>query len=186
MIVLALVVCLLTVSARTVEVGAQATPEATSRIYLPLLKGPAGIQTPDEQAVAAQVISLINAERARAGCGPLAADPRLTAAAQGHSEDMAANDFFDHRGSAGTTVSDRVTAAGYTWRRVGENIAAGYQGAAAVVAGWMESPDHRANILNCAYAHTGVGYVYDPGDGTLDDGDGPYFRYWTQVFAAPR
>lgn len=182
----ALVACVIALASLAGSVGAQPSPAAPTRIYLPLVTAPPGIQTAEQQAMAAQILALINAERSRAGCSALAGDQKLTAAAQSHSRDMAANNFFNHRGSAGTTVSDRVTAAGYTWRSVGENIAAGYGDAAQVVAGWMASPGHRANILNCAYAHSGIGYVHDPNDGPLVSGDGPYYRYWTQVFGTPR
>jgi uncharacterized protein YkwD len=185
-IITALAACCVALGALSSTVHADPIPAAPTKIYLPLITAPAGVQTAEQQSTAAQILSLINAERAEANCPALVSDPKLTAAAQGHTEDMAANNFFDHRGSAGTTVSDRVTAAGYTWRRVGENIAAGYGAPAAVVAGWMASPGHRANILNCAYAHTGIGYVYDPDDGPLTDGDGPYHRYFTQVFGSPR
>lgn len=162
------------------------TALAASNVYLPLLKGTPGVQTSEQQEMASQVLALINAERAKAGCAAVSVDQKLTAAAQGHSADMATNNFFDHRGSAGTQVSDRITAAGYAWRAVGENIAAGYSTPADVVAGWMESPGHRANILNCSYVHTGIGYVYDPADAPLAGSGWPYRYYWTQVFAAPR
>jgi hypothetical protein len=73
---------------------------------------------------------------------------------------MASHDLFDHTGSNGSYFADRVSAAGYPWRAVGENIAAGYPTAAAVVAGWMGSPGHRAIILSAAYRHFGVGYAF--------------------------
>lgn len=181
-----LTLCVFAIANPAASAHAQPAPAAASSVYLPLLKGTPGVQTVEQQAAAAQVLDLINAERAKAGCGPVSIDQKLTVAAQNHSNDMAANNFFDHRGSAGSQVSDRVTAAGYTWRRVGENIAAGYTTAAEVVAGWMDSPGHRANILNCTYVHTGVGYVFDPADAPLAGSGWPYRYYWTQVFAAPR
>ncbi|MGW8765639.1 sigma-70 family RNA polymerase sigma factor [Streptomyces sp. NPDC055815] len=119
-----------------------------------------------------QVISLVNSERAKAGCGPLTEHPLLTKAAQGHSDDMAARDFFDHTNPDGDGPGERITAAGYTWSSYGENIAKGQTTAAQVMDSWMNSPGHRANILNCDFKEIGVG---------LHTSGGPY---WTQAFGS--
>lgn len=108
-------------------------------------------------------------------------DSRLVNAAMEHSADMATNDFFSHTGSDDSEPWDRMVAAGYSYSWAGENIAAGYQTPEAVVGGWMNSPDHRANILNCAFTETGVGYIYL----AEDQGQVNYRHYWTHVFAAP-
>ncbi|MFI1654235.1 sigma-70 family RNA polymerase sigma factor [Streptomyces sp. NPDC020472] len=119
-----------------------------------------------------QVIDLVNAERAKAGCGPLTEHPLLTQAAQGHSDDMAARDFFDHTDPDGDGPGERITAAGYAWSSYGENIAKGQTTAAQVMDSWMNSPGHRANILNCGFKEIGVG---------LHTSGGPY---WTQAFGS--
>ncbi|MFJ8667511.1 sigma-70 family RNA polymerase sigma factor [Streptomyces sp. NPDC093600] len=121
---------------------------------------------------AQQVIDLANSERAQAGCGPLTANPLLDEAARRHSEDMAARDFFDHTNPDGDGPGERVTAAGYRWTTYGENIAKGQRTPAQVMESWMNSPGHRANILNCSFEEIGIG---------LHDSGGPY---WTQVFGA--
>ncbi|MFD6247643.1 CAP domain-containing protein [Streptomyces roseolus] len=132
-----------------------------------------GAQNDDGQGSAAdQVLSLVNAERAKAGCGPLTANATLARAAQAHSDDMAARDFFDHTNPDGAGPGDRVTAAGYPWSTYGENIAMGQRTPEQVMEAWMNSPGHRANILNCDFKELGVG---------IHDGGGPY---WTQVFGA--
>ncbi|MFD4371905.1 CAP domain-containing protein [Streptomyces sp. NPDC058486] len=132
-----------------------------------------GAQNDTGQGSAAdQVLSLVNAERAKAGCGPLTANATLTRAAQGHSDDMAARDYFDHTNPDGDGPGERVTAAGYPWSTYGENIAMGQTTPEQVMEGWMNSPGHRANILNCDFKELGVG-VHTNG--------GPY---WTQVFGA--
>jgi uncharacterized protein YkwD len=122
--------------------------------------------------VAAQVLTLVNAERAKAGCGSLVTSAALQQAAQGHSADMAANDYFSHTSQDGRTFADRIRAAGYTGGAIAENIAAGQATAGAVMTSWMNSPGHRANILNCAYRYLGVGYAKG----------GTYGTYWTQDF----
>jgi len=138
-------------------------------------------ETSTADAFAAEVVRLVNEERATAGCDPLTVDARLQAAALGHSQDMALNDFFAHTGSDGSSVVDRVDDQGYDWSMLGENIAAGYATPAAAVEGWMNSDGHRANILNCDFTETGVGYYYLEDDGGVED----YHHYWTHVFARP-
>lgn len=118
------------------------------------------------------MLSLVNAERAKAGCGALATSSALQRAAQGHSGDMAANDYFSHTSEDGRTFSDRIRVAGYGGGAIAENIAAGQATAGAVVRSWMDSPGHRTNILNCAYRYLGVGYAKG----------GTYGTYWTQDF----
>lgn len=162
-----------------------AAPASATRIYLPLVTGLPGVQTAEQQQIAGRVLALVNAERARVGCAPLSMDVKLVAAAQGHSNDMANNNFFAHIGSEGSSVSERANAAGYSWGRLGENIAAGQSSPEAVMAGWMASPGHRDNILDCRYVHTGIGFVYQADDKPLGNNSVPYYRYWTQVFAAP-
>ncbi|OSY41197.1 uncharacterized protein YkwD [Pseudonocardia autotrophica] len=114
----------------------------------------------------ALVVELTNVERAAAGCSALRVDPRINAAAQGHSEDMAANGYFSHDSRDGRDFADRMTAAGHPSPGA-ENIAAGQPDAATVVADWMASPGHRKNILDCSLSTIGVG---------LAGG------YWTQNF----
>ncbi|MCM6775571.1 CAP domain-containing protein [Nocardia sp. CDC159] len=126
-----------------------------------------------DSAAADEVVTLTNAERAKAGCQPLKAENRLTQAAQGHSEDMAKNNFFDHNSSKGSP-GDRIAATGYKARTWAENIAMGYRDAKDVVNGWMNSPGHRANILNCGLREIGVGVA-----------KGRQGLYWTQAFATP-
>jgi uncharacterized protein YkwD len=104
------------------------------------------------------VVAATNAERKDAGCDPVTLDSRLSAAAQGHAADMAANDYFSHTDQDGGDSSDRMHDAGFGGSRTGENIAYGQETGAEVVATWMGSSGHRHNILNCAYDRIGVGY----------------------------
>ena len=123
---------------------------------------------------AQQVVDLVNAERAKAGCGALAVDDKLTLAAQRHSQDQADHKSMTHTGSDGSDVGQRLDRVDYRWRTYGENVAWNQQTPAAVMDAWMNSPGHRANILNCAFTEIGVGVA---------SSNGPY---WTQDFAAPR
>jgi uncharacterized protein YkwD len=106
-------------------------------------------------SLAEDVVVRVNAARAEAGCEPLVVDARLVTVAQAHSEDMAAQDYFDHTSLDGTTFAERLLAAGYSGG--GENIARGQRSAAEVHEAWMESPGHRRNILDCSFAAVGVG-----------------------------
>ncbi|MFI9063753.1 CAP domain-containing protein [Streptomyces sp. NPDC053429] len=136
--------------------------------------GTGGSGTADSGTESA-VLALVNKERAAAGCGPLATDSALTAAARAYSDTMARSGVMSHTGPDGSTMTSRVEAAGYGWSRLGENIARGQADADAVMNSWMNSPGHRANILNCAFTEIGIGV--HKGDG------GPW---WTQDFGTPR
>ncbi|WCD84130.1 hypothetical protein KPP03845_100450 [Streptomyces xanthophaeus] len=117
------------------------------------------------------VLSLVNKERKAAGCDPLTANAKLSAAARAYSDTMARSGVMSHTGPDGSTMTSRVEAAGYAWSRLGENIARGQSDADAVMNAWMNSSGHRANILNCDFREIGVG---------LHKGDGG--PWWTQNF----
>ena len=121
----------------------------------------------------AEVVELVNAERAKVGCSPVKVNTTLTKAAQDHSEDMAASGSMSHTGSDGSSPGDRITRAGYGWSTYGENVAYGYSTPEQVMTGWMNSPGHKENILNCAFKEIGVGLA-QPGS------------YWTQDFGTAR
>ncbi len=105
----------------------------------------------------------------------------LSAAAYGHSRDMVRYDFVGHTGSDGLSVGDRVTAEGYAWRRVGENVAAGYRSAESVVEGWLASEGHCRNLMNPEFRDVGMA------EAQTDEPEMHFYgSYWTQVFAAPR
>jgi uncharacterized protein YkwD len=106
-----------------------------------------------------QVVTRTNQERHRAGCSQLAVDHDLIAASVNQSYYMARTGRFTHRGGDGSTFVARARAAGYE-SPSGENIAWGYRTAEEVMAAWMASPGHRANILNCAARSIGTGVVY--------------------------
>jgi uncharacterized protein YkwD len=153
-------------------------PPAPSPRATPASTSPSARETPRSAPTISErtrlendVVALTNAERDKAGCAPLRNDERLREAARGHSEDMAERNYFAHTSPEGTTPWDRAEDAGYP-DPSGENLARGYPDADAVVEAWMDSPGHRANILNCDSKATGVGVELDPGDGP----------YWTQMF----
>ncbi|MEM8554446.1 MAG: CAP domain-containing protein [Pseudomonadota bacterium] len=120
--------------------------------------------------------SLINAARAREALGFVNYDARLDRAAQLHAADLAARRVLSHGSGPDNTltVGDRVTAQGYTWSLVAENVAFNQRDTEDVFQAWMTSDGHRANILAPGITHFGFG-------GASND-MGPY---WAQVFAAP-
>ncbi|MDD9375495.1 CAP domain-containing protein [Streptomyces sp. ZAF1911] len=121
----------------------------------------------------AEVLALVNKERAAVGCPVLTVNEKLAKAAQDHSEDMAAHSNMSHTGSDGSDPGQRITRAGYQWRTYAENVAYGYPTAAQVMEGWMNSPGHKRNILDCDLKEIGIGLA-QPG------------QYWTQDFGATR
>jgi uncharacterized protein YkwD len=120
--------------------------------------------------VRAAVLCLIDQEREAHGEPALQPNAKLTRAAQGHSEDMASEDYFSHVSPNGETPLDRMRASGYLYSsrvgyEVGENIAWGTLWLASpqsIVNAWMASPGHRANILDARYRETGVGVAPHP------------------------
>ncbi|CAM5665295.1 MULTISPECIES: sigma-70 family RNA polymerase sigma factor [Streptomyces] len=157
-------------SAKKTEQAAPTT-QAPTRASRKAAAAPQAQEAPS--GTVAQVVALVNKERATAGCDPLAEDSLLDKSAQRHSEDMAARGFFDHTNPDGADPGQRITAAGYRWSTYGENIAMGQQTPEAVMESWMNSPGHRANILNCSFKDIGIGVHEGPG--------GPW---WTQNFGA--
>ena len=116
-----------------------------------------------------EVIRLTNQRRAQHGLKPLAEDWELSRVASYKSKDMHDKRYFSHQSPTYGSPFDMMKQFGINYRAAGENIAMGYSSAAAVVEGWMNSPGHRANILNASFTHIGVGY-YASG------------HYWTQMF----
>jgi uncharacterized protein YkwD len=112
------------------------------------------------------ILCLLNVERTSRGRGRLRMNARLSRAARGHSRDMVRNTYFAHDAKNGASMLDRIRAAGYLRPRtrwtVGENIAWGSGPLAsprALVRAWMNSPPHRANILQARFRELGVGLV---------------------------
>lgn len=134
---------------------------------------------------AESVLSAMNSARAKAGCGALRLNGKLTAAAKGHATAMAEQNFFGHAGKDGSRLSSRITRQGYDFRAAAENIAAGQKTAAQVVASWLKSPGHRRNILDCRMTDTGIALVYQANDRPIRGNPAPLRYYWVQVFAAP-
>ncbi|CAM3957406.1 CAP domain-containing protein [Deinococcus marmoris] len=132
-------------------------------------------------ALTGQVLELTNAARARGQkCGaqnfppapPLNSEARLGAAAQAHAADMAARNYFSHVAQDGRVLKARVEAAGYGWRAIAENIAAGQTSAQEVVTGWLNSEGHCRNLMNAEYRELGIGLAQNTGGK----------RYWVQDF----
>lgn len=116
----------------------------------------------------ADVLREVNAARAQArNCGAVAKpavgavawNNALSAAASGHSQDMALRNFFDHINLNGKTIGQRAISAGYNFAALGENIAAGQGTVSEVMAGWLASPGHCNNIMNGVYTDIAVACV---------------------------
>ncbi|NUP81338.1 MAG: CAP domain-containing protein [Nonomuraea sp.] len=120
--------------------------------------------------LAARVVALTNIARAEHGCGPLRVDSRLGRSARQHSLEMARTGQLAHNSPNGASPWDRMDRAGYHWGAA-ENIGNGYSTPEQAVRGWLDSRDHRRNILDCTLKAIGVGVA----SGT----NGPW---WTQDF----
>jgi uncharacterized protein YkwD len=125
---------------------------------------------PDFDPEVEMFISIMNDHRSSVGCSALDWNELVAEVALDHSKDMAQRDFFAHENPDGSDPFDRLSAAGLEWSRAAENIAFGYPTAEAVLAGWLDSPGHRANIENCSLTTHGIGL---------------YETRWTHMFLTP-
>ena len=129
-------------------------PESNQRVTLPYTVA----QPPPAPELEAQMLQLMNQERARAGLAPLAPDPELREVARRHSADMFARGYFSHVTPEGRSPFDRMAAAGVAYRTAGENLALAPTLSLAHT-GLMNSPGHRANILHPDFGRVGIGIV---------------------------
>lgn len=120
-------------------------------------------------AYAQKVVQLVNEERAKQGLSPLQVSNTVTSAAQVRTSEI--NKSFSHTRPDGTSCFTALEQAGVSYRGAGENIAYGQPTPEAVVDAWMNSPGHRANILNEQFTTIGVGYEVINGS-----------AYWVQMF----
>ncbi|MCX7593286.1 MAG: CAP domain-containing protein [Fischerella sp.] len=124
---------------------------------------------PDNATFEKQVLELTNQERAKAGLQPLKGNAELDYAADKYAEEMSERGILSHTGPDGSLPWDRAKAVGYEAQTMGENIAAGQETPEQVVQAWMNSPGHRANILNPDFTELGVGF---------------HNNYWGQLFGS--
>jgi uncharacterized protein YkwD len=139
------------------------------------------------RTLATRALQLVNDVRARGTrCGersfgpapPVRLSGTLAGVAFGHAADMARHDYFEHEDLAGRSPADRVKAAGYQEKLVGENIAYGPTSAEEVVQGWLDSPGHCENIMNPEFAEMGIANA--AGQSSKRG------LYWVQLLVAPR
>lgn len=178
--------------------GTSGSPTA-SDAATPASSTPTGVATPQsvasagtgstvDKAFSDRVLDALNAARAvprKCGtvdypaAGPVKWNVQTELAARTQAEYLQQNNLFGHNGANASTVGDRLTATGYLWYTVGENLAAGYTDFADVVKGWLDSPSHCVNVMNGAFADLGV--VMVPGTSS-----NTYKTYWGMVMARPR
>jgi uncharacterized protein YkwD len=144
-------------------------------------------QLADARAVAAKVLALTNEARAHARrCGdkpfapapPLREDAQLEEAAATYANDMAQHQYLEHTGRDGSTPAQRISRMGYSWRAIGENIAAGQGSAQDVVDDWLSSPGHCANIMNPEFVDMGAAFATNMTSQAV--------VYWAQEFGRRR
>jgi uncharacterized protein YkwD len=178
--------CRSLLNAKFTQVGVRRNGDSWLIVLAQPAPPPRVLDLPDQAAAGKLLLAAVNAARALPrSCGaqafeaalPLDWNGTLAAAALAHSRDMAQQSYFDHKGKDGSMVTDRARAAGYRWRRIAENIAAGQESAAEVVDGWLASPGHCSNIMNPAFSEMGAAYAIGTGKKTR--------VYWTQVLGDP-
>ena len=108
------------------------------------------------------LLSSTNERRVADNEQPLGLNDELMQAAQAKADDMVARDYWSHDTPDGKQPWNFITAAGYNYQAAGENLAYGFTSASAVLNGWMNSPEHRANILDANYQDVGFGIASSP------------------------
>ena len=162
------------------EPATELPPDPTEPVTSPATEAPVPTQAPTEEAAEPQqtqalsayeleIVRLINEIRTQYGLGQLTVNKELSRVARIKSQDMRDKGYFSHTSPTYGSPFDMMKRFGIRYRTAGENIAMGYRTPQSVVNGWMNSPGHRANILNGSFKEIGMGYV--------ESGN-----YWTQMF----
>ena len=155
---------------RRVRIRRPERPRARTTLWLTLAIGLALTRTslaqpaPDSTVARslADLHQLVNVHRRAAGCEALGWHEATARVAEAHSADMSRRDYFDHFAPEGTDLLRRLLAGGVTWQgSIAENIALTVRGPATVIELWMDSPPHRANLLDCSFTHHGLGLFRD-------------------------
>ena len=134
------------------------------------VQGSSSVSASIQSSAASEVVRLTNSARSQNGYAALVEDGALSEAAAVRAREIARS--FSHTRPSGASFSSALSESGVSYLRAGENIASGQKSAFEVVNAWMNSPGHRANILNSSYSRIGSASVNI--DGTL---------YWVQLFA---
>ncbi|RHO16452.1 CAP domain-containing protein [Butyricicoccus sp. AM18-35] len=161
--------------ASTVSAGAARLPQSGFSFpfrpgYTQTVSRPSQSAQPNS-SYAVQVVSLVNAERAKQGLSALTVSTKVQQAAQTRAGELKSS--FSHTRPSGASCFTALTEAGVPYTRAGENIAYGQSTPEAVVQSWMNSSGHRANILSSSFTSIGVGCTVVNGT-----------AYWAQLFTA--
>jgi uncharacterized protein YkwD len=137
--------------------------------------------------ISRQVLALTNRARAQArrcgstpyaAAGPLVPSAKLSQVALAYAREMARWQFMEHTGRDGSSPAQRISRSGYRWSEVGENLASGIMRPEDVIAGWLSSPEHCANLMDPLFQEFGVAFAVNPHDARG--------VYWAMEFAKPR
>lgn len=152
--------------------AAPSKPAASSKPAATAVPSAKPVQNPENGAdYAEQVLALVNAARAEEGLSPLVLDQAICTAAAVRAQEIIGT--FSHTRPNGASCFTVLSEYGISYMASGENIAAGQSTPEAVMASWMNSPGHRANILSPSFRKLGVGFAKS---------ESGYKYYWTQLF----
>jgi uncharacterized protein YkwD len=168
---------------RALTLSARAAAPVFAALVLAACVARAGAEpaAPAPPGPAASLVVAVNEERAAHGLAALRPDAQLARMAEAQARAMAEHDYFAHRGPNGEGLTARLAQFGYAYSFAAENLAGGPKDARETVAGWMQSPPHRRNLLAPEAVAIGTGYAFKP----HDDGNAAYRTYWVLVVAAP-
>ena len=166
------------------EIG---TWRSGTRVWLVLAEPFTPPAPQDLTEISARVLTLTNRARAEkrrcgstsyAAAGPLVRSIELSQVALAYAQQMASLQFMDHTGRDGSSPAQRISRSGYRWSEVGENLASGIMKPEDLIAGWLASPEHCANLMDPRFREMGVAFAVNPHDARG--------VYWAMEFATPR
>jgi uncharacterized protein YkwD len=168
---------LVAVASLTVAGCSEGPSNPTGLLGASITAGDECVTPPEADLYAVRVVDLVNEERVQNGLGPLTTNATLTRLAGDYACEMINGNYFEHVNPVtGSTVGSRALAANYYFKKVGENLAGGFTSPEETVAQWMDSPGHRANILDPDFIEMGAAVR-----------TGGFYRwYWVQEFGLPR
>ncbi len=157
--------------------GCEPGPSASSAILGAQFTSSDCTTPPESEQYVTRVVDLVNEERLQHNLPPLTTNATLSRLSGDYACEMIEGNYFEHTDPVtGSTVGSRALATSYYFKKVGENLAGGFTSPEETMTQWMDSPGHRANILDEDFVEMG----------TAVRTGGSYRWYWVQEFGLPR
>lgn len=169
-------------------IGCSGSEESDSQVLTDIAKAGEEAALCDDVDISPRLVEAINEARAETqvcrdvqfpATSPVTWVTTLREATDIHADDMATNNFFSHQGTDGSFVDDRATLVGYDFKKVGENLAAGFETPEQTVKAWLESGDgHCENLMDPSFDNIGASCRFNA--------DSLHKTYWAMTMGRAR